>query len=216
MAVIISDKDYKEYLTLQHNSIFQQKLDSVRSLKSLKEDIDIPIRTLVATFALLGCEPLWSCCGFDYDGQPLHKTHEYGNAFIFFRETNQTQKIVDSLIEHKVVQNKEKGSGMDSKTNDWITYTFERRIHLASNFDYYQKKSDYPWSKNSCIHYPELAIIQINGLGWHVCKLFSNELLDTVTLHDTNKRYKDNLVDWQYPVLEDWIIHKEDVFRSIK
>ena len=83
MSVLISDEDYKEYRTLQHNALFQQKLESVRGMKNLRDDIDVPIRKLVAMFALLGCTPLWSCCGFDYDGQPMHKTHEYGNIYSF-------------------------------------------------------------------------------------------------------------------------------------
>jgi hypothetical protein len=215
MPVTISDKDYKEYRILQHNSIFQQKLDSVITLRNLKEDIDIPIRNLVATFALLGCEPRWSCCGFDYDGQPLHKTHEYGNTYIVLRDTIQSRKIIDGLLSNEAIKLRE-NEELDYKTDQWVIWTSEHWIYLVSDFDYYHKTTNYPWSKNSCIHYPELALIKINYLGWKLFKLFGNELLDVVTLSDTNKRQKENLVDWQYPILEDWIIHKEDIFRSIK
>ena len=204
MSVTISDQDYKEYQIMLHNVVRQHKLDSVRGLNNLKDDIDIPIRNIIVMLALLGCEPMWSCCGFDYDGQPIHKTHEYGGIYIMLRDTTQANKIVFELMDKGVVFER------NDKTDKWTTWKFQGAIYLKSNFNYFHKKTEYPWTMTSCLHYPELAMFKIKELEdilYSARESFNFE----ATISDTNIRYKDRFPNWQYPVLEDWIITLDDV-----
>jgi len=209
MSVLISDEDYKEYRTLQHNALFQQKLESVRGMKNLRDDIDVPIRKLVAMFALLGCTPLWSCCGFDYDGQPMHKTHEYGNMYIRLLYNEQYRKIAQKLFDEKIIE-KKIDSVLDISSDKWIIL---RENQLYCDFDYVITKTSYPWSMKSCIHYYEYAAIRICELEQAILKLFSNDFADSAILHDTNNMMKQSMNNWQYPILEDWIITKEEIMK---
>jgi len=205
MSVLISNEDYKEYMVLLNTAKFQMKINSVNGTHNLKDDIDVPMRKLVAIFALLKCEPLWSCCGFDYNGQPLHKTHEYGNCYIALRNIERTQQIIQALKDSNIVFD------LKGDTSNWETWIQGHVVYLRSDFDYFHKKSEYPWSMTSCIHYSELSLIYINRLEKQLLLQFGNELLNEVTLCDTNKNQKINLKHWQYPILEDWTIKIEDL-----
>jgi hypothetical protein len=203
MSVLISDVNYKEYMILQHNAIFQEKMDSVNNTKNLKDDIDAPIRNVVGMLALLGCEPMWSCCGFDYDGQPMHKTHEYGDTFVALRSNHITKALIDALKEDKIVFD------VTYDTDRWETWETNGIVYLRSDFDYVHEKTNYPWSKYNCIHYPELAVFRIRELEKFLLRL-KDYFMKSITLSDTNDIYKKRDYNWQYPVLEPWIIKRED------
>jgi hypothetical protein len=211
MPVLISDEDYNEYRILQHNALFQQKLESVRGMKNLKDDIDIPVRNLVAMFALLGCKPLWSCCGFDYDRQPMHKTHEYGDTYIVLTVSKRTLEVIATLINHDVLKLCKQDELLN--TDDWIVWRAGNKLLLRCDFDYVTNKTQYPWSMKSCIHYYEYAVIKIQDLERAILKLFGDKFADTAILYDTNNEIKQHLYNWQYPILENWIITKEDIIR---
>jgi hypothetical protein len=210
MPVTISDAEYSEYQIFLRNSIHQQKLDSVRGMKKLENDIDVPMKKLVALFSLLGCVPMWSCCGFDYDGQPIHKTHEYGAAYIAFKFSDKSSNVIQRLIDNGAVVEQ---MGNTCKWEVWITNGI---TYLRSDFDYEHEKTQYPWSIKSCIHYPEISLIMIEFLEnsiikWFLPEEFSNE----VVLSDTNGKQKIQLPNWQYPSLEDWTIKKSDYFLGL-
>lgn len=205
MPVTISDEDYKEYMTLQHNVIFQQKLDSIRGLKYLKEDIDIPMRRLVAMFALLDCEPLWSCCGFDYDGQPIHKTHEYGNTYIALKDTQRTRSVMKILYAGKWIQK------LNNDTDKWEVWMNRGILYLRSDFDYFHRRDKYPWSMNNCIHFPELAVIKIQEIEKLILSYFEDEFKEMAIVSDTNRNHKIRVRNWQYPALEDWTVTLSDI-----
>lgn len=206
MSILISNDDYKEYRVLQNNAIFQQKLNSVRGMNNVKNDIDEPIRTLIAMFALLGCEPIWSCCGFDYEGQPMHKTHEYGSTYIVIGNNTKSQEIIKSLLFTGYLANQH------SKSDKWETWMKARsQICLQTDFDYFHTKTKYPWATRSCIHFSELALIKIGFLERVLLHDFGSNFADNVILSDGNKEQKKHLRNWQYPILEDWIIKKEEV-----
>jgi len=208
MSVLISDENYKEYMTLQHNALFQQKMDSVRAQTNLKNDIDNPIRNLVAMFALLGCKPLYSCCGFDYDGQPMHKTHEYGSTYIRLSANKSTADTLKKLSEREIIERTLVWDVKDISSDKWIVWATPKFAQLMCDFDYETSKMGYPWAFSSCIHFYEYGVIRINYLESAVKRLFISEFADEIVLKDTNKLQPGA---WQYPVLEDWIIKKEEI-----
>lgn len=211
MPVLISDENYTEYMTLQHNALFQQKMDSVRAQKNLKNDIDKPIRNLVAMFALLGCKPLYSCCGFDYDGQPMHKTHEYGDTYIRLSPTKQTSKTLQKLADNEVIERAVVCSVEDISSDKWCVWVTPHFAQLISDFDYQISKEGYPWASSSCIHFYEHAVINIFYLEKAMKRLFVDEFANEAVLADTNKTQNLCVDNWQYPILEDWVIKKEEL-----
>ena len=206
MPVTISDDEYKLLLAVKHNMLREQKLDSVQSMGMLENDIDVPIKKLVALFALLGCNPLFSCCGFDYAGQPIHKTHEYGNAFIIFEENKASANIFRELVDGKYVC-----EGFDNKELNWRTYLSERnRRYFSSSFVWWWEDIKYPWANKNCIHFSELGAINIAQIEKAFLRAGRSAFLDSVIVKDTNEAYKKNVPYWQYPSLKPWIILKED------
>lgn len=205
MPVLISDEAYKEYRILQNTAIFQQKLDSVRGMVNLKNDIDIPMRKLVAMFALLECSPMWSCCGFDYDRQPMHKTHEYGNTYLALQYTMRTRSILKILVAGKWIRPR------SDNTDQWEFWINNGVLYLRSDFDFFHRKNQYPWAMNNCIHFSELAVSKIRELEILTVGYFGDEFRDSVVLKDTNINQKRVVQNWQYPTLEDWTVTLSDV-----
>lgn len=205
MPVLISDEAYKEYRTLQNTAIFQQKLDSVRGMVNLKNDIDLPVRRLVAMLALLECSPMWSCCGFDYDGQPMHKTHEYGNTYLAMQYTMRSRSILKILVAGKWIRPR------SDDTNQWEYWINNHTLYLRSDFDFFHRRDKYPWSLQNCIHFPELAVAKIKELELLIMAYFEDEFRESVVVKDTNLNQKRFASNWQYPTLEDWIVTLSDV-----
>ena len=204
---IISNDTYMEYQQLKRNARVQSNFDSVRQLGALKNDIDVPVRSLVVMLALLGCEPLFSCCGFDYDGQPSHKTHEYGCVYFQMRSNNWSNIVLATLENSKIINK------LTNKSPDWEWWKIKDTLFLRSAFTLFHDKN-YPWvTSEDCIHYSEVGVLNIDRLEkalWGLRERFS----DVAEIVDTNHVYKNdrNIRNWQYPTLEPWSVTIDDVF----
>jgi len=211
MTVAISTDEYKELQMLRNHYGMEEIRKSVVKMRGLEKDIDLPIKTIVGMFALLGCEPLFSCCGFDYAGQPIHKTHEYGNAYVMLRNNKQTKWVIEQMIGIKFLK-----EGIE-KTSRWRTWEVEKEeiVFVALSFDWEESNRDYPWTKTNCIHYSEKGVIGLGVLRKVLWK-FRNGFLDNVILSDTNNLHNKNLPYWQYPGLEEWKINKEELVFEIE
>ena len=146
MPVMISDIEYSELQTLRSYCVREKNIASAKSMQKLENDIDMPMRTIVGMFALLGCKPLFSCCGFDYDSQPVHKTHEYGNAYVMLQNNSNVEQLIAPWIDDKFLVE-------EKKTSQWRTWTDEphKIVFIAQSFDWAERASDYPWTKHNCI-----------------------------------------------------------------
>ena len=185
----ISEKKYQEYLQLKIWAKREKVYQSLDSISSLENDIDLPIRKCVAMFALWGFEPLFSCCGFDYRGQPYHKSHQYGRPYFIFNYNDKSKWLIDCRF-----------------PNGWEAKTAQRKTKIFLEL---LAQGNPHWRKRECIHFSEECTL---GIAWLEGWLLSNKLLfsDTVTLHDTNEKYKNNSVRyWQYEPKNPWIIEKQ-------
>ena len=203
----ISDEEYEQFQILKQNAESQANFDSVRETKYLENDIDTPIRKLVAMFALLGCEPQFSCCGFDYDGQPLHKTHEYGCVYFILDDNSETEEVIQILMDRNIVVED------DGKTDKWTTWKNAGGVILRTAFTKKHDSMDYPWvAKRTCIHYSEVAALNISVLE-RALRSLSDWFAPVVTLYDTNTEYRNRrkVSEWQYPGLEPWTIYLDDL-----
>lgn len=197
----ISDQEYSEY-TLMKNYYGRNAIqESINSITGLEQDIDLPIKRCVIMLSLLGLETMWSCCGFDYIGQPIHKFHQYDLTSFVIRYSPRAVWFRD-VVEQR---------GMDfmNYANGWrIGYGehYDRKLcYLTAD-----TKTFNAWPDRKSIHYSESAVIAIANLEKFLESL-SGEFLNEAVVVDTNGEFQQAYTWWQYPPRADWVIRKEDV-----
>lgn len=188
----ITEKQYEEYRNLKRWAKREKVWTSANSIQYLEDDVDAPIKKCVAMCALLGLEPLFSCCGFDYHGQPYHKSHQYGEPYIMLQENETSKQWLTMGTKEKLV-------------GGWTIRKFIKGTILLEH-----KISGNPhWRKKDCIHFAEEIVIGITLLERALLGL-SEHFLPSIVLPDTNQNYKKNGVRyWQYPPKKPWVIKKE-------
>lgn len=197
----VSDDELSEYQHLKGiytRELIQKSLDN---MTRLEDDIDVPIKRCVMAFALLGCQPIWSCCGFDYSGQPIHKSHQYGRCYFILGNNYKTSWLTHNIL-------------FDSKTLLGAVY-WEISNKSESMVDLHCTFSNMipQWDNRDSLHYSEQIVQHIHCLeNWLMS--FSSLFEESAVIKDTNKAYKDVFQSWQYPVREDWIITKEDLLLA--
>jgi len=187
--VSITEEEYVEYSALKREALRIKNLISLSKITKLEDDIDLPIKRCVVAFALLGCEPLWSCCGFDYKGQPLHKSHQYGRIYFILGHNSFSEKLCEAI----------------TKSTDWEYCLFNGNLDLHIE----PKNVVSQWDYRDCPHYHEPFVQYIQHLENYLFSmkdLFANE----VVLSDTNGKYEKWYPYWAYPTFDDWVIRKED------
>ena len=194
----ITTEQYAEYEELKSRYRRELIWASAGGIGSLRDDIDEPIRECVMALALLGCEPMWSCCGFDYEGQPMHKQHEYGRVGFLLTDSEATWGMVERF----------KASGVPFKEK----WRFEGRVNdgVLSAAMWAEFEREGSWQDKDCIHYSELGITYTRYLLEFLLSLRS-EFQSRVVLRDTNVVYKERFPHWQYPPKADWVIEAGDI-----
>ena len=186
----ISEAELEELRLLRKHYGQEAIQKSIRSLVCARDDVDEPIRKCVAAFALLGCQPIWSCCGYDYVGQPIHKSHQYGRIFFILLSPSRSSSVFDRF-------------GME----DWKLLRNVADLGFSFHLDF---RNIIPqWDNVKSIHYPEAPVVQIHYLEKFLFSL-SDEFMSEVMLEDTNLHYATQFTYWQYPILEPWVIKKVD------
>jgi hypothetical protein len=157
----------------------------------LEDDIDDPIKNCVAMFALLGCQPFYSCCGFDYNKQPFHKSHQYGRPYIILADTERTAEVLTILSKQRTVWYAEKGA------RGWVNLQVMAEMNPH-------------WRKEECVHFAEECAIAIRWLERFLFAL-KGAMLDSIVLEDTNSKAKKDNEYWQYPPKHSWTILLSEV-----
>lgn len=184
----ISDDEYKEYLKLKEKAPYFYSMKSAKEIIYLEDDIDTPIKSCVAMFALFQCEPTFSCCGFEYDGQPLHKTHQMRNPYIRMGKNPQSS----ALLSHP--------------PKIWTCRKFNDEILV----EFITKDKGNPhWRNPTCIHFAEEILDAIRYLENSLIANKKN-FVNKVTIKDTNHLCLQKTRFWQYPPKKPWTIYKED------
>ena len=199
----ITDEEMEELDRLRHWYKRQQVLESVRASDRLEDDIDAPIKKCVMALALLGSEPRWSCCGFDYENQPIHKDHIYGGVGFTFRYTTRSHEIISRIISHDFVY------------VDNFKASFHNQDGVQSITIYASIERGKMWTDLHSIHYGELGATTIGYLEDFLLSM-SNEFSDEIVLRDTNAEARDKFPSWQYPPKRDWVIRKSDLLKEME
>lgn len=191
----ITDEQFSEYEQLKRWAKREMVFKSAKEITKLEDDIDKPIKNCVAMFALLGCQPFYSCCGFDYSKQPFHKSHQYGRPYIMLSDSERTAQILEILSRQKTVWYAEKGA------QGYVN------LQVMAGMNPH-------WRKEECIHFAEECVISIKWLECFLVVLKSG-MLEEVVIEDTNLRAKKDLEYWQYPPKEPWVILRSEVFEKL-
>ncbi len=176
---------------------------SERTIKNLEDDIDRPMRLLVAGTALLGANPKWSCCGFNYNDQPEHKDHSYGLM----------QLILDANREIAVTLAKMAVKDTDNKLRAHFVNMPNQGIHIAISSSW--KLPENGWGRPDSPHFYEVGVVAIQAfekLLFRHSDLFSTEAV----LNDTNLEMQSKLPDWQYAGKSPWHIRKDQILQEYK
>jgi hypothetical protein len=183
----ITKEQYEEYQKLKKWAKREKILTSVKSVTKLEDDIDEPIKRSVALLALLRCEPTFSCCGFDYDGQPFHKSHQYGEPYIRMKSNLFSLSLTSCFMKF-----------------GWQVISVVGEVTLV-----WRSNGNPHWRDTNCIHYSEEIVGAIGWLEWF---LMQNEskMADEWVLADTNSKQKGMNRYWQYPPKKEWVIRKND------
>lgn len=160
----------------------------------LYDHIDAPIRKAVAGMNLLGFKTHFSCCGFDYEGQPDFKSHLKPYIFLDYNQIMETPVLKMKLYDLGILA----GWGYDNAGSQYIDFYAKISTHV-----------DDPWGKAKSVHFYEKSAIAIARLN-ETIKRFDKYFLDQVIIEDGNKKSKENVPYWQYqPCEENWIVTKE-------
>ena len=188
----ITDFEWEEYSRLK--TAAKHDLDA-RSIQdtSLEDDIDAPIKKCVMAFALLKCEPMWSCCGYDYLGQPLHKWHEYGRVFFILKNNESSKMVIGGLATV--------GKGA------WVV-KYRNQDTIDFHFNFFNPIPE--WDNRDCPYYYEPAAVSIGNIEAYLLSL-KHLMFQGVWLQDTSKMYAITWPAWEYPPRPDWLIRKEDL-----
>jgi hypothetical protein len=204
-VVKITEAEFEELQYLRNLYKLETKLHSVKQLQCLENDIDAPIRSVVAMLALLGAETLWSCCGFDYAGQPSHKAHTYGYTYIVMRDTPEIVEFGRSFLVADIP--------FQYYPNNW---RFSSRPHYGDMICHLQVdiKTGNIWSDPEAIHYSEPGTIAIGLLKRFLFSL-KDEFRANAVIGDFNEVYRQRYPDWQYPALKPWIINRSEIIDRV-
>lgn len=195
----ITEKEFQEYQLLKasiHNEKMQKIWNSVNSIKNLEDDVDKPIKNCVALLALLECQPVFSCCGYDYQGQPIHKSHQYNEPYI---------KLSRNVFSIKLIENFDYNSPWKFTTHSSIS------IGMI-DLELIRKKTK--WSNDiKSIHFSEGiadCIPWLENFLSNYAKERYKIIPDQVVLTDGNHQWKKWFKYHEYPPKESWVIKKED------
>lgn len=194
--VTISDEDYAELEFLRRQYGRDAIGRSIKSITRLVDDTDSPIRECVAALALLGCEPLWSCCGYDYEGQPIHKDHAYGTPYVAVAKNDR------SMFVHRIL-----GQTPFPFSDRWGLFETRRDGVDICGFKCRIVRDGY-WESHKSPHFGELGATYLQYFRDFLFTL-SDHFSPSAVIVDTNGAYRNRFPFWQYPAKEAWTVTKD-------
>ncbi len=159
-------------------------------MDKLENHIDEPIKKSVVGMALLGFVPVFSCCGFNYHGEKVKKTHMLEKPYIYLSIPDLDDKLKALLLS--------------------ISIKCQWKINIinSSFIDFHGHKwdSDHPWSAEGCPHKPEMPVLAIHSLEKALEEYKNNNFRVKAIIQDGNDLYKNKwgIKHWQYEPCEDW------------
>jgi len=190
----ISKNEYEEFKKFRHKQELKKIWESQESIVNLEDDIDLPIRNLVAMFALCGCSPIYSCCGFDYKGQPYHKSHQYGEPYIMFSITEASKTILGGI--------------QSELPPTWWIKAKSNKIFLSRRFAVQNPH----WNLPTSPHFMEELVMELSMMEKSLIPLLYPIMQEEVILEDSNEIASKLEKYWQYTPKNPWVITKDSFY----
>ena len=151
------------------------------------DDIDAPILKCVKMFTLLGCKTVWSCCGFNYEGQPKWKSHTYNCPYVRMNADAKTFKLMYKIVDDLVF----------AHTNQWYITLASKpqqkpQFGIGCNFN-----GTKDWTDKDCPHMHERCVSAIDLLEKKLLS-FKDQFKEKVILRDSNTDMTKQLEYWQF------------------
>jgi len=178
--------------------------ENIVDLNLLENHIDAPIKKAVVGLSLLGFKTAMSCCGFDYKGEHVKKTHLQNKPYIYIYSPLPDAEDRMSEWQKHLLFNIAVDSG-------WSIAPLYNSVFI--DFHCHAWSKDHPWAAEGCLHRHEDNNIKISLLERSLEKreyLFK----PSVTIKDGNSLYKTWFKHWQYEPVKDWTV-TPDVFFSL-
>ena len=164
---------------------------------TLKDDIDVPLIKTIACLNLLKIRTLWCCCGFNYEGQPTHKLHDYGTLQILIENNASAIWLAAGMLQ----------SQMPFQLTTTLVAPNIKAIGIIRTFGHPVKE----WDKPEGPHYHEMP-------SQYICQLerfltqpsVIERMKDEITLVDTNAIVRKTNPYWDYKPRDPWVIKKVD------
>lgn len=174
---------------------------------TLEQQVDKPIRRVVALLNLWEIETRWSCCGYDYKNPESTKDHIHGTPQIWTVATYDAFNKLLLLLDSEVF----------AVNKSW-NFIGQRRpyqapmLMLFCNFRTESTAEDC-WDNKDSIHYHEKINVCIQHLEDRLLE-FKDQFQKEVILKDHNARMKEAMPDWQINPVADWVIKYEDYVKT--
>jgi hypothetical protein len=161
--------------------------------QNLEDHIDEPIKKCVAGMALLGFNPIMSCCGFNYKGEKVPKKH-LEKAYLYLNGSSLNEK--NSLILMKI-----------AKESGWTI----KPLFGSGIIDFFAETwaKTHPWNVPGCPHFHEVFVIAINYLERAINNHKNEFPKEGVKITDGNEMYKEVHKYWQYEPTNSWVVTPE-------
>lgn len=157
---------------------------------NLQVHIDDPIKKTVVGLSLLGFTTYMSCCGFNYEGSQVKKTHLTGKTYVYL----DAEEIFAS-------------SDLKEKLCDLSLRSGWRFDLLAGQkyIDFYGEKwpENHAWANKDAVHFYEKAVLNIYALNKAI-EIWQPKFKEYAYVRDGNHEYKALSTYWQYKPAESW------------
>jgi hypothetical protein len=174
-------------------------------MSNLVEMVDVPMREPVALLSLLGCQTVWSCCGYHYRDEPEGKSHMVGMSQILLYANSHTFTRLCELIDNELFVAWPKWKiMMDKKPFQPPMLTLVFQFPVTKNDD---------WFNPNSAHYHEGPACAIQDLT-NALRAMENYMADEVTIVDSNAAAKGAIENWDFPASDDWVVRKSDYFGA--
>ena len=205
MSTVLSKEDAYQIAIVQKEARQEEFRKSQEAITDLIDDVDEPVRRCVAFLNLLAVETIWSCCGFDYQGQPKHKTHEYGNVYFRCVATPEAYQVAINVLNYKP-------DLISVEKNPWYVMMYangpiaEIQFKYAGHVDWNNPNS---WQYPGSPHFHEQRVVAIDILERALLTM-TEQMKDEVILKDCNVTMKRKHTAWDYAPKNPWHIKKVD------
>ena len=171
---------------------------------TLKDDIDIPLVKTIALLNLLDIRTIWCCCGFNYEGQPEHKLHDYGTLQILVENNQKAIWLATGMLQSQMPF---------QLTTTLVAPKHTKALGIVRTFGHPVKE----WDKPEGPHFHEMPSQYICQLERFLLQPYVIEMMrDEVIVIDTNAVVRETNPYWDYKPRTPWVIKKDEFVMKPK